>query len=96
MANGYNQIHYAYDIQYYLHHALSHLIGLIIKQFPSKMRFTDLYCSHACAIDLGIEITAALFSNDLESFLLNVKFITHPEGDFSPSFIIRIYVKYFM
>ena len=47
----------------------------MIKQSPSKKRSTDWYCSHAFTITRGTEITAALFSIDLESFLLNVRFI---------------------
>jgi hypothetical protein len=94
MADGYNQINYAYNIQYYLHHAISRLIGLIIRQSPSKTRSNDLYCSHACAIARGTVITAALFSSDLESFLLNVRFITRSEEGILSSFINTISVKF--
>jgi hypothetical protein len=77
-------------------------IGLITRQFPSKIRSTVSYCFHDCAIVLGIVITEDLFPIDLEIFLTNFKFIIRtPEKVLPPQhiyqrkfFINLLYVKF--
>lgn len=49
--------------------------GVITRESPSKISSTVLYCSHANAIGLGIVITEALFSSDLDNLRTNFRLV---------------------